>query len=113
MLDAINAYVATTFQTIGDYYHSVIDVLNPYSPGNVILFFTWVVVYTFTSIAVWRSERAWFRFICFVVNQIFSIGVLNTLVSTATLAWTYWHQALGAFVVTGASSLFLFRRRRR
>ena len=101
------------FQTVGDYYDSLLAVLNPYSPGNIIVFFVWIVVYTYTAIAVWRSERAWVRFICFVVNQVFSIGVLNTVVSTATLVVSYWHQALVAFAVTGAGSLYLFRRRRR
>jgi len=108
MWDALHA----TFQTIGDYYDSLIAVLNPYSPGNIIVFFVWIVVYTYTAIAVWRSERAWVRFVCFVVNQVFSVGVFNTVVSTATLAVAYWQHALAAFAVTGAGSLYLFRRRR-
>ena len=109
MWDALHA----AFQTIGDYYDSLIAVLNPYSPGNIIVFFVWIVVYTYTAIAVWRSERAWVRFVCFVVNQVFSIGVINTVAATAALAVTYWHEALAAFAVTGAGSLYLFRRRGR
>jgi len=109
MWDAAHA----TLQTIGDYFDSLLAVVNPYSPGNIIVFFVWIVVYTYTAIAVWRSERAWVRFICFIVNQAFSIGVLNTVVSTAALAITYWQHALAVFAVTGASSLLLFRRRRR
>jgi len=109
MWDAAHA----TLQTIGDYFDSLLAVVNPYSPGNIIVFFVWIVVYTYTAIAVWRSERAWVRFICFIVNQAFSIGVLNTVVSTAALAITYWQHALAVFAVTGASSLLLYRRRRR
>lgn len=86
--------------------------LSPYRTENVVLYFTWLVVYTFTWVAVWRSSRAWFRFICFVVNQVFSVGVIISQVLTVILALEYWRESLAVFVVTAAVSLFLFRRRR-
>ena len=64
------------FTTIAAYYHSVVDPLDPFNRGNIVLYFTWIVVYTFTGVAVWRSERSWLRFVCFVINQLFSIGIL-------------------------------------
>jgi hypothetical protein len=113
MFESLNTHVYAVFQSIGDFYHSVVDPLNPFNRGNVALFFAWVVIYTYTWVAVWRSERSWFRFLCFVVNQIFSIGVLMSWSLTLILAYAYWHAALAAFAATGAASLFAFRRRRR
>jgi len=100
------------FTTVAAYYRSVVDTLNPFNRGNIVLYFTWIVVYTFTWVAVWRSERSWFRFVCFVVNQLFSIGILISWSLTAILAYAFWRESLGAFAATGAAGLFLFRRRR-
>ncbi|MGE0117646.1 MAG: hypothetical protein AB7S71_01505 [Dongiaceae bacterium] len=98
-------------ESVSDYYHSIVDPLNPFNRGNVILYFAWIVTYTFTGVAVWRSERSWFRFLCFVVNQVFSIGVLISWSLTLILAYAYWRASLVAFAATAALSLFLFRRR--
>ena len=99
------------FITVGAYYHSVVDPLDPFNRGNIVLYFTWIVVYTFTGVAVWRSERSWFRFICFVVNQLFSIGILISWSLTIILAYAYWQESLAAAATTAAAGLFLFRRR--
>jgi hypothetical protein len=113
MLDTVNTYLDAVFQSVNGFYHSVVDPLNPFSRGNVILFFTCIVVYTYTWVAVWRSERAWFRFICFVVNQVFTVGILIPWASTLVLTYAYWQAALATFAGTGAASLIAFRRRRR
>jgi hypothetical protein len=113
MLDAVNSYVAAAFQAFGGFYHSIVDPLNPFNRGNIVLFFAWIVIYTYTWVAVWRSERSWFRFLCFIVNQLSSIGIVMSWSLTLILAYAYWQAALGAFAATGATSLFLFRRRRR
>ena len=100
------------FTTVAAYYHSVVDPLDPFNRGNIVLYFTWIVVYTFTGVAVWRSERSWFRFVCFVVNQLFSIGILISWSLTIILAYAYWQESLAAAAATAAAGLFLFRRRR-
>jgi hypothetical protein len=103
--------VTAILESVGDYYRSIVDPLNPFNRGNIVLFFTWIVTYTFTGVAVWRSERSWFRFLCFLVNQLFSIGILISWSLTLILGYAYWREALATFAVTAAISLFLFRRR--
>ncbi len=88
-----------------------ISQFSPYSTDNLIVYFGWLVVCTFTWAAIWRSRRAWFRFLCFVVNQVFSVGVIISQMLTAILAVTYWRESLAVFAVTAAISLFLFRQR--
>src|SRR5262249_33657790 len=60
----LSACVQDLFTSISAYYHSVVDPLDPFNRGNIVLYFTWIVVYTFTGVAVWRSERSWFRLVC-------------------------------------------------
>jgi hypothetical protein len=103
--------VEYVIEAVGDYYHSIVDPLNPFNRGNIVLYFAWIVTYTFTWVAVWRSERSWFRCACFVVNQVFSIGILISWSLTLILAYAYWQASLITFAVTAAISLFLFRRR--
>jgi hypothetical protein len=99
------------YDTVRAYYDSIAAQLNPYSPANQVVYYTWLVLYTFTGIAVWRSSRAWFRFICFVVSQAVSIGMIQATWITLAIAVAYWQESLGIFVATAALSLFLFRRR--
>ena len=99
-------------QGIIDTFTGIWDQLNPYSTGNIVLYFSWLVVYTLTWVAIWRSERPWFRCLCFVVNQLFSVGMLQATVVTGILAYSFWQESLGAFVATGACSLYVFRRRK-
>jgi hypothetical protein len=111
MLDALGSYLQTALGSAADFYRSIVDPLNPFNRGNIVLYFAWIVVYTFTWVAVWRSERSWFRFLCFLVNQLFSIGVLMSWTLTVILAYAYWQASLAAFAGTAAASLFMFRRR--
>jgi hypothetical protein len=103
--------VDAILESIGGYYRSIVDPLNPFNRGNIVLYFAWIVTYTFTWVAIWRSERAWFRFVCFLVNQVFSIGILLSWTLTIILAYAYWQASLAAFALTAAIGLFLFRRR--
>ena len=91
---------------------NVFDQLNPYNSGNLVLYFTWLVVYSYTAIAIWRSRRPWFRFLCFLVNQLFSVGVIMSWTLTGLLAYTYWRESLGAIGGTVVLSLAGFRWRR-
>jgi len=62
---------------------------------------------------VWRCPLPWFRILCLVVNQVFSIGILLSWRLAALLAVTYWRESLLVLAVTGIGSFWLFRRRRR
>ena len=97
---------------LAGYATGIFDQLNPFNPGNLILYFTWLVVFTFTGMAVWRSGRPWVRLLCYVVNQLFSIGFLLSWTLTGLLAYTYWQESIAVFVATAAGALYLFRGRR-
>jgi hypothetical protein len=99
-------------QGIADEITNVFDQLDPFSTGNRILFFAWIVVFAFTSVAVWRCPFAWFRFLCFIVNQLFSVGILISWGLVVVLAVTYWRESLLVLAGTGIGSFWLFRRRR-
>jgi hypothetical protein len=96
---------------IGRAFTGFFDQLNPFSLGNLVFYFVWLTVYSFTLVAVWRSHRAWVRFICFVVNQALSIGVLISLTLTALLAYTYWLPSALVFLGVGGTTFCMLRRR--
>jgi hypothetical protein len=98
-------------EAILDRLGDIVEQLDPFNLGNQLIYYTWLVVYTFTWVAVWRSSRPWFRFLCFLVNQLFSIGILLSTVLTVAMAARYWQASLAVFTVTAATSLFIFRRR--
>jgi hypothetical protein len=87
----------------------IFDNLNPFNTGNLVIYFSWLVVYVFTLVAIWRSNSRIVRLVCFVVNQVFSIGVILSWTLTALLAYTYWIASLGAIVITLICSWWLFR----
>src|SRR5262249_43930230 len=93
---------------LGAGFSRMLDELNPYNSGNLLLYFTWLVVYTYTAVAIWRSRRPWFRFLCFVVNQLFSVGVILSWTLTGLLAYTYWRESLGALGGTAVLSFARF-----
>ncbi|MEN8196546.1 MAG: hypothetical protein ABFS30_08520 [Pseudomonadota bacterium] len=90
----------------------VADQLNPLSTPNLIIFFTWLVVYLFTAMAIWRSNRRWVRLFCFVINQLFSVGFLISVKDVVVPAVALWVESLivavGTIVLTG----WLFRTRK-
>ena len=85
------------------------DNLNPFNTGNLVIYFSWLVVYVFTLVAIWRSNSRIVRLTCFLLNQIFSIGVILSWTLTALLAYTYWIASLGAIVITLVCSWWMFR----
>ncbi|MEA2779405.1 MAG: hypothetical protein QOK29_949 [Rhodospirillaceae bacterium] len=89
----------------------VFDQLNPFSLGNIIVYFTWLVVYSFTLVAVWRSPKAWVRLCCLLVNQLFSVGVLISWSLTILLAYTYLLQSAIVCIVVAGTTFYLFRER--
>ncbi|MEX1108925.1 MAG: hypothetical protein WEC00_08455 [Dongiaceae bacterium] len=84
---------------------------NPYNSANLITYFAWLVIYVATWITVWRSPRAWVRFISFLANQIFSIGILISWSLVVLIAVRYWIPSLIVALLTAGLALFLFRRR--
>lgn len=93
-------------------FRSVVDTMNPYSPGNITLYFVWLTVYSFTAMAIWRSDSRWFRLLCFLVNQLFAIGVIISQTIAIILAIEYWLHSLVVLLVVVILSWLLFRRRR-
>ena len=93
---------------IGRWFTGFFDQLNPFSTGNIVYYFTWLTVYSLTLVAVWRSQRAWVRLICFVINQVLSIGVAISYVMTALLAYTYWLPSV--LVLVGVAGQFIENR---
>jgi hypothetical protein len=91
---------------------NLFDNLNPFNTGNLVIYFTWLVVYIFTLVAIWRSNSRVTRLLCFVANQLFSIGVILSWTLTALLAYTYWIASLGTIVVTLVLSWWTFRDKR-
>ncbi len=86
----------------------LIDQLNPFNTGNLVLYFASVVVFSFTVIGLWRSQRRWVRLCCYAVNQLFSFGMVVSLTVTALLAYTYWWQSLSAAAITVVVAWYLF-----
>lgn len=91
---------------------SVIEQLNPSNTGNLILYFSWIVIYTLTWMTIWLSRTPWLRLASFVVNQVFSVGIVISSALTAVLAYAYWKSSLVVFIATAVIGFFMFRRRR-
>lgn len=90
----------------------VFDKLNPYNEANLILYFSWLVLFAFTTVAIWRSRRGWFRLLCYLLNQVFGIGVILSYSLVVVIAYRYWHASLAALAATVVLSLWFFRTRR-
>jgi hypothetical protein len=99
-------------QQIVSAFTGVFDQLNPFNTGNLILYFSWIVIYTFTWMAIWRSRSPWLRFLSFIVNQVFSVGIILSYTLTGLLAYTYWKQSLAVFLVTAILGFLVFHRKR-
>jgi hypothetical protein len=99
---------------MGAFLDRVIDQLNPLNPGNLLLYFVTVFVYSYTAVAVWLARRASWRFLCFIVNQVFSFGVFISWTVAVVITYTYWSYALAmaGFGVFTAFSLWLLLRNR-
>ena len=89
----------------------VFDQLNPFNAGNLIIYFAWLALFTFTAVAVWRSDSRWLRLLCFVVNQVFSVGIILSWTLTSLLAYTYWQQSLTVVVATLVVAIWVLRTR--
>lgn len=101
------------FQELLGSFRAMVDQLNPLSKGNVTLYFVWLSLYVITATAVWRADRRWVRGICFVLNQVFSVGVLISLLNVVVPAIYFWVESIATAVVAFACTAFLCRRRKK
>ena len=90
----------------------VFDTLNPFSLGNLIVYFAWLVIYVFTLVAIWRSNNRWIRLLCLILNQVFALGMFVSYTLAIVLTVTYWQAALATAVGTVILSWWLFRQRK-
>lgn len=67
----------------------------------------------FTAGAIWRSDYRWVRLCCFLCNQVFSIGLLISIVNIIVPAVTYWVESLVLAGGTGVLSWWVFRPRKK
>jgi len=91
----------------------VFDQLNPFNTGNLIVYFSWTMIFGFTLVGVVRARHGFTRFLCYVVNQAFSIGIILSWTLTALLAYTYWWQSLSVLAGALLIGLLVFRGERR
>lgn len=94
-------------------FRAMVDQLNPLSKGNVTLYFVWLTLYIVTATAVWRAERRWLRGICFLLNQVFSVGVLISLLNVVVPAIFFWAESLAAAAAAFVGTAFLCRKRKK
>jgi hypothetical protein len=99
-------------KSVTEFFGGLFDQFNPYNRANLTIYFSWLVVYVATWIAVWRSPRAWFRFVCFIANQVFSIGIVISWSLAVLIAVRYWIPSLVLALLTAGAALYLFRARR-
>jgi hypothetical protein len=98
---------------VAEFFGGFFNQFNPYNSANLTAYFGWLVIYVLTWIAVWRSSRAWVRFISFLANQIFSIGVVISWSLVVLIAVRFWVPSLIVALLTAGATLFLFRKRDR
>jgi len=91
---------------------SIFDTLNPFNTGNLVIYFAWLVVYIFTLVAIWRSNSRIVRLVCFLTNQLLSVGVILSWTLTALLTYTYWIASLGTVVIALVLAWWTFREKR-
>ena len=96
---------------VGEFFGGFFDQLNPYNSANLIAYFTWLIVYVTTWITVWRSSLAWLRFISFLVNQVFSVGILISWSLVILIAVRFWIPSLIVALLTAGLALLVFRKR--
>jgi hypothetical protein len=89
----------------------IYDEVNPFRTGNLVLYYIWLVLYSFTLIAAWRAHGVRTRFACFVVNQALQIGVFISWSLTVLLAVTYWLPSLLTFVAVVGIAFYVLRER--
>ena len=92
---------------------SLYDQLNPFSTGNIVLYYVWLMVYSTTLVATWRAQRAPTRFLAFILNQLMQVGVFLSWSLTVVLAATYWLPSLLLCIAVVATTFYVLGERSR
>lgn len=71
-----------------------VDQLNPLNSGNVALYFATLFVYVFTAVSLWLSNSWAWRLACFILNQLFSVGVVISWTLVLIITYQYWPFAI-------------------
>ncbi len=98
-------------QYIIDQLQSFYDQLNPFSTGNIVLYYVWLVAYSATLVSTWRARSTWSRLFSFIANQVLQIGVLMSWSLTAILAVHFWLPSLLIFVAVVSTTFYVLRER--
>ena len=88
---------------------SIYDQLNPFSTGNIILYYAWLLIYSTTLVATWRARRAGTRFLAFLLNQVMQVGVFLSWSLTVVLAVTFWLPSLLLCIAVIATTFYVLR----
>lgn len=88
-----------------DFLARLIDSSDPFSSGNVTLYFVTVFVYVYSAVSIWLSQNWAWRLICFILNQFFTVGAVVTWPLVLTISARYWLYALAmvAIAIVGAT----------
>ena len=97
-------YVLSQFQ-------SLYDELNPFSTGNLVLYYAWLMIYSATLIASWRAPSAGARLLAFILNQVMQVGVFLSWSLTVILAATFWVPSLLLSIAVAATTFYVLRER--
>ena len=86
-------------------------VVNPWSPQQLFLFYLWLFLFTGSSVALIVSERRLTRLFAWVVNSLFSFGMLQAGIVSVAIAATHWQVALAVAALTACGSFYACRPR--
>jgi hypothetical protein len=90
---------------------SLYDQLNPFSTGNIILYYAWLMIYSATLVATWRAQRSATRLLAFLLNQVMQIGVFLSWSLTIVLAATFWLPSLLLSIAVIGTTFYVLRER--
>jgi hypothetical protein len=90
---------------------SLYDQLNPFSTGNIILYYAWLMIYSATLVATWRAHRSATRLLAFLLNQVMQIGVFLSWSLTIVLAATFWLPSLLLSIAVIGTTFYVLRER--
>lgn len=97
--------------SITSFIDGLFAVVNPWSPQQVFLFFLWLFLFTASSVALIMSQRRVTRFCAWMVNSLFSFGMLQAGIVSVAIAATHWQVALAVAGLTAGASVYACRRR--
>lgn len=83
----------------------LVDQLDPLNSGNVTLYFATLFVYVFTAVSIWLSNNWAWRFACFLLNQLFSVGFVISWTLVLIITYQYWPYAIAMVIAALAAAI--------